>query len=154
MYYLRSCNCLKLSRKYVARMFPFQYSNQYNELTKDCYPVSATLTRHLINTKLKKHIDLELPSVQTRYMSMLLYLDDIPRSDNILAGLFTWALLAGYIVFLGTFTSIRNSKTMKAPGNSKVEGFVVKGVQNVSLLWVAALCCFIGASGMCWLWWR
>ena len=97
----------------------------------------------------------DIPSVQTRYMSMLLHLDEIPRLDTILAGLFTWVLLAGYVVFPGTFTSLRNSKTVKNAGsNSNAEKTVVNTVQNVPLLWLAAICCIIGALGMCWLWWR
>lgn len=42
-----------------------------------------------------------VPSVQTRYMEMLLHLDKIPRLDNILASVFTWILLAGFLVIPG-----------------------------------------------------
>jgi hypothetical protein len=37
-------------------------------------------------------------SVQTRYMTMLLGLDTIPRLHNILVSFFTWILLAGFVV--------------------------------------------------------
>ncbi|KAL8371682.1 hypothetical protein RB595_001470 [Gaeumannomyces hyphopodioides] len=47
----------------------------------------------------------QTPSFQTRYMHMLLALDKIPRLHNILASVFTWTLLAGFVVFPGAFTS-------------------------------------------------
>ncbi|CZT08633.1 uncharacterized protein RAG0_13624 [Rhynchosporium agropyri] len=52
------------------------------------------------------------PPLQTRYIDMLLQLDTIPKLHNILAGVFSWLLLAGYLVLPGTFTSIRNSRTL------------------------------------------
>ena len=88
--------------------------------------------------------------VQTRYMRMLLQLDDIPTLHNVLAGFFSWILLAGYIVFPGTFTSLRNSNSLD---KSKPGMVVQETVKNVPLLWVAALCCITGSFGMCWLWW-
>jgi len=96
-----------------------------------------------------------LPSVQTRYMKMLLHLDEIPRLHTMLAGLFTWVLLAGYIVFPGTFTSLRNSKAVKdATSAGTSASMLVNTVQNVPLLWLAAICCIVGVLGMVWLWWR
>ena len=56
------------------------------------------------------------PSVQTRYVDMLLHLDTIPRLDNILASLFTWLLLAGYLVFPATFISLSESKALSQVG--------------------------------------
>lgn len=41
-------------------------------------------------------------------MNMLLALDGIPRLDNLLASFFTWILLAGFVLFPGTFTSLEN----------------------------------------------
>lgn len=95
-----------------------------------------------------------LPSVQSRYMQMLLHLDEIPRLHTMLAGLFTWVLLAGYIVFPGTFTSLRNSKAVKDAANTEASAkMLVNTVQNVPLLWLAAICCIMGVLGMIWLWW-
>lgn len=45
----------------------------------------------------------------TRYMNMLLALDDIPQLHNIMAGFFTWILLAGFVLFPGTFTSLQEA---------------------------------------------
>lgn len=41
--------------------------------------------------------------IQTRYMKMLLEQNKIPSIHNLQASLFTWLLLAGYLVFPGTF---------------------------------------------------
>jgi hypothetical protein len=87
------------------------------------------------------------PPLQTRYIDMLLQLDKIPRLHNILVGIFTWLLLAGYLVLPGTFTSIRNSRAL-SDGASKVGKVVVKAVQNLPLLWVAGFCCAIASLGM------
>lgn len=90
----------------------------------------------------------------SQYMKMLLQLDKIPELHNILASIFTWLLLAGYIVLPGTFTSLRNSRTLADQGG-KAGKAVVKAVQNLPLLGVAIYCCVAGAIGMfClgWLW--
>ena len=94
----------------------------------------------------------ERPPFSTKYMDMLLELDTISTLHNILAGAFTWLLLAGFVFLPGTFTSIVNSPTLKT-GAGKAGKAVVKTVQNLPLLGVAAACCLIGASGMSWLWW-
>ncbi|KAF5361860.1 hypothetical protein D9756_002179 [Leucocoprinus leucothites] len=45
------------------------------------------------------------PSARSQYMQMLLALDDIPFIYGICASAFTWILLAGFILFPGTFTN-------------------------------------------------
>ncbi|KAH8756143.1 hypothetical protein BGZ57DRAFT_909417 [Hyaloscypha finlandica] len=90
-------------------------------------------------------------SVQTRYMDMLLALDTIPRLHNILASFFTWILLAGFVIFPGTFTSLSTSD--KINGNHTAAE-VLKSIKHVQLLVIAGVCCGIGAGGMIWLWWR
>lgn len=90
----------------------------------------------------------------TRYMNMFLQLDHIPQLHNIYAFISTYILLAGYIVFPGTFTSIRNSSTVEGvAGKSHAGQTVFKAVQNVPLLVIAAMCCVAGVVGMCLLWW-
>lgn len=98
-------------------------------------------------------------SIKTRYMTMLLDLDTIPRLHNILASFFTWILLAGYLVFPGTFTSLQDeTTTIPVIGNSTTtetaEKVFLKHVKNAPLLWIAGFCCGIGVVGMGWLWWR
>ena len=46
--------------------------------------------------------------MDTQYVNMLLALDDIPNLHNLLAAFFNWILLAGFILFPGTFTSLKN----------------------------------------------
>ncbi|CAE7105293.1 unnamed protein product [Rhizoctonia solani] len=101
------------------------------------------------------------PSANTRYMNMLLELDAVPRFHNMLASLirhvrasfFTWILLAGFVIFPGTFTSIQQLD-MDDPTRSDAERWILIRVKNVPLLVIAGLCCAIGASGMIWLWHR
>ena len=100
-----------------------------------------------------------VPSVQTRYMEMLLHLDQIPRLHNILASVFTWILLAGFLVIPGTFTSFKNSAAFKnAEDNDSnaVAHAILSSVKNVGLVWVSGAFCLIGGFGCLWLWfmWR
>lgn len=91
-------------------------------------------------------------TLQTRYMEMLLSLDKIPRLHNILASFFGWILLAGFIVFPGTFTSIRDlSDDPELAAKSPTASAVLGHVQNVPLLVIAAISCGIGAAGLSWL---
>jgi len=48
---------------------------------------------------------------------------------NILAALFSWLTLAGYVVIPGTFTSLRDSEKL---GNSESGRVVQNAVQNTS----------------------
>jgi hypothetical protein len=93
------------------------------------------------------------PPPPTSYTEMVLGMDNIPRLHNILAGCFSWLLLAGYIVLPGTFASIQNSRTL-SDGAGKAGKLVVKAVQNAPLLYVAAFMCGISTGGMCWLWFK
>jgi hypothetical protein len=92
-------------------------------------------------------------SVQTRYMEMLLAVDTIPRLHNILSSFFTWLLLAGFLVFPGTFTSIQQLET-NPNFQSKTDTEILNSVKHVSLLIVAGISSGLGALGMIWLWWR
>ncbi|EUC39966.1 hypothetical protein COCMIDRAFT_110018, partial [Bipolaris oryzae ATCC 44560] len=67
---------------------------------------------------------------------------------NILATIFLWTLLAGFVVFPGTFTSLQNTSSL----NSSVLGRVVqRTIQNIPLLTVAALFFILGTAGIGWL---
>jgi hypothetical protein len=48
----------------------------------------------------------------TKYVNMLLALDKISGFHNILASFFVWILLAGFVLFPGTFTSLQNQKVI------------------------------------------
>lgn len=85
----------------------------------------------------------------TRYTNMLLALDRIPRLDNLLASFFTWLLLAGFVLFPGTFASLQ---TVSVGGTVTVEA--LHAIQHVSLFVIAWICTGIAAMGMIWLWWK
>ena len=92
------------------------------------------------------------PPLSSRYIDMLLQLDKIPVLYNILSSIFTWLLLAGYMVFPATFSSIRNSQAL-ANRAGKAGKLVSTAVQHIPLLYLAAICCVCGAAGMSWLGW-
>ncbi|KIK26230.1 hypothetical protein PISMIDRAFT_22602 [Pisolithus microcarpus 441] len=85
---------------------------------------------------------------QTRYVEMLLDLDDVPTKDKVLAGFFTWILLAGFILFPGTFATWAD----KPPNTTEHE--VAAIINNVPLLVIAWVCTGVGAVGMVLLWWQ
>jgi len=95
------------------------------------------------------------PSANTRYMDMLLDLDSVPRWHNITVAICAWLLLAGFVIFPGTFTSIQNINP-EADGYTDVERWIVTHIRNLPLLVVAGVCCGIGALGMIGFWvrWR
>lgn len=98
-----------------------------------------------------------VPSVQTRYMEMLLHLDKIPRLHNIAASAFTWIMLAGFLVVPGTYTKIQTSETFKNannPDDSGVAHDIVRSIANIGLLWVSGFLALVGTLGCFYLWFR
>ncbi|EAU86740.2 hypothetical protein CC1G_06501 [Coprinopsis cinerea okayama7 len=87
----------------------------------------------------------------TRYVNMLLALDDIPHWYNLLASFFTWVLLAGFLLFPGTFTSLQQ---IAEETDDELRRRILTAVTHVPLYIIAWLCCGVGAVGMIWLWWR
>lgn len=72
----------------------------------------------------------------TRYVNMLLALDDIPNYWNLLASFFTWILLAGFLLFPGTFNSWREEQAEAAGAggvSEQVKGAVLDVVSHVPL---------------------
>ena len=90
--------------------------------------------------------------VMTDYDHMCKESNKIPKLHNILAYFFTWILLAGFIVFPGTFTRLRTATSLTTEAG-RAGQVVQAAVQNVQLIYIAAICCFVGAAGMCRLWW-
>ena len=68
--------------------------------------------------------------MDTQYVNMLLALDDIPPQDNLLAKFFTWILLAGFVLFPGTFSSIQNIPSSALNGT---EEQILGRVRNLPL---------------------
>jgi hypothetical protein len=92
-------------------------------------------------------------SMQTPYMVMCIQADQARRRYTIGAAIFTWLVLAGYLVVPNTFTSLQSSKTLS---DTKGGQILQSTVQNVKLLPLAGALCLIGTVGSCWLWsrWR
>lgn len=92
-------------------------------------------------------------SEHSRYVQMLLHQDDIPLLHNILAAVFVWLLLAGFLVFPGTFTSLQKSveghdaKTL----SDQAARLIVTSIKNIPLLVIAAIMCGISSFGMLYL---
>lgn len=88
-------------------------------------------------------------------MQMLLDLDSVPRWHNILVAICAWLLLAGFVIFPGTFTSIQSIDEQDT-GFNNIERWILTQVKNLPLLVVAGVCCGLGAFGMIcfWIRWR
>lgn len=84
---------------------------------------------------------------------MLLGLDDVSPFHNILASLFVWILLAGYIVFPATFNKLQKDD-LDAKADTDLKQQALDTVRNVPLLYIAAFACGIGVAGSLWLWWK
>lgn len=90
-------------------------------------------------------------TLQTRYMEMLLDLDKVPRLHNILAAFFGWLLLAGFVVFPGTFTSVQEELAEdpdSTASTAAARAGLLGQVSNLPLLIVAAVACGLGAVGL------
>lgn len=89
-------------------------------------------------------------TIHSRYVQMLLDVDEIPLSHSILASFFVWLLLAGFLVFPGTFTTIQKSIESKHPQEwgDETTGKIFKSVKNIPLLVIAAVACGVSAIGM------
>jgi len=88
-------------------------------------------------------------------MQMLLDLDAVPKWHNLAVAIAAWILLAGFVIFPGTFTSIQNINEEDTSIDG-VEKWVLSRVKNLPLLVVAGICCGMGALGMIsfWIRWR
>lgn len=105
--------------------------------------------------RLPRPLSTNPPRSQSRYVTMLLELDEIPRRHNFYASLLTWLILAGYIVFPGTFTSLKSSNSVQEAASETYAGkTILDSVQNASLLWIAGACCLFGVVGIALLWKR
>jgi len=75
-------------------------------------------------------------------------LEEIPVKSYFFASIFTWIMLAGFLVLSSSFSSLEEIKTDS--GELKE---VLQVIRNIPLLTVAYCCCAFGAIGMCCLWW-
>jgi hypothetical protein len=124
--------------------------------TKINFPPTAVLSSQAKDlywplTQEEKREAYQVPTMQTPYMVMSLQANEAPRLDNLLAAVYSWITLAGFIVLPGTFTSLGNSESL---GDIKGGKLVQDAVHNIPLLPLAGICCLVGTIGSCWLWWK
>ena len=79
--------------------------------------------------------------IMTDYDLMCLKSRDISTLHNLLASFYTWILLTGFVVFSGTFTSLRNAT------RSIAEAAILAELQK-GLIVIVAICSSIEVVGM------
>lgn len=85
----------------------------------------------------------------SKYNDLIVESYNTPDKFNILAAASLWTLLAGFVVFPATFTSLQNASSL----SSSVPGRVVqRTIQNVPLLVMAVFFLVLGMVGVGWLW--
>lgn len=88
-----------------------------------------------------------------QYTQMLRQADqEIATYYFILAGFFSWLLLAGFLVSPSTFSSNSQLHILEKAGDLGTT--VAATVRHVPLLYIAAFCCLIAVAGLGSLWWR
>ncbi|KAI3571434.1 hypothetical protein IWW34DRAFT_291847 [Fusarium oxysporum f. sp. albedinis] len=85
------------------------------------------------------------------YERMVVESHEVPLRWNFLASISNWLLLAGFIVFPGTFTSISRSRLLDHNQAGRV---IQRAVRNVPLLYIGSLSCIVGILGILWAWWN
>jgi hypothetical protein len=86
---------------------------------------------------------------------MLLELDYIPWFYNTAASAAHWALLAGYLVIPGTFTSLQKSDFLTEGLEANRAGkAVLSTIQNPPLLAIACFLMVLGSGIISWLTWE
>jgi hypothetical protein len=89
-------------------------------------------------------------TMETPYMAKSTQANQAPTWDNIRAAFFSWLTLAGYVVFPGTFTSLKTSQTLA----SSTGGRIIQYTLKKGLLAIAGACCLFGTVGTSWLWYK
>ncbi|KAH8800716.1 hypothetical protein F5884DRAFT_890323 [Xylogone sp. PMI_703] len=111
--------------------------------------LSQYLGKHLGHGRLKHQPLLVNDWVKMKVQIPKVYFHMV--STDHLARLFTWLLLAGFIVLPVTFTSLHDSNALKSIGKA---GKVVSNVvENIPILVIAWICFGFGIVGVAWLWW-
>jgi hypothetical protein len=91
-------------------------------------------------------------TIETTYAQMLREEEEMDLMFNIAVSAANWALLAGYLVVPGTFTSLQSSDKMeRALQANKAGRTVLRTIQNPPLLSIA--CCLLlgGIAAFLWL---
>lgn len=84
-----------------------------------------------------------------KYNNLIVQSYYTPEKFNILAAASLWTVLAGFVVFPSTFTSLQNSSSLS---NSVPGRAVQRTIQNIPLLVMAIFFFVVGMIGVAWLW--
>ncbi|GIJ89517.1 hypothetical protein Asppvi_008459 [Aspergillus pseudoviridinutans] len=97
----------------------------------------------------------ETTTGHSRYIQMLLQVQDMPWVYNVIASVAHWVLLAGYLVVPGTFTSLqRSDKIEQALADNGAGKAILGTIQNPPLLVIACVLSAMGAALLAWLSWE
>ncbi len=136
-----------------ANSFPSSLHSFYLSFRKVLYSFvsfSIIICRKRIAMPTDSNTSEDLPPepmlTMTDYERMCLKSHEIPTLHNFLASFSIWILLAGFVVFPGTFTSLRNATRSTAEA-------VILGQLQRGLVVIAGLCCGVGVVGILRLWW-
>lgn len=108
--------------------------------------VAADLVPTLINytpwTKL---------AMSSAYERMVIQANEVPFQWRLGASAASWTVLAGFFIFPGTFTSLKQSEILKYSHEGRD---IHNAVQNILLLPFASFCYLVGVIGLGYLWSR
>jgi len=87
----------------------------------------------------------------TKYDEQILQIDKVIEPWYfIAAGVFTWLLLAGFLMSPSTYASVQESKALTETG--AVGKSLMTAVRNVPLIYLACFACLIATVGLAILW--
>ncbi|KAF3346058.1 Sulfite reductase [NADPH] flavoprotein component [Verticillium dahliae VDG2] len=90
------------------------------------------------------------PARISPYDTMVVESHQVQSRYNILAAVFNWLVLAGFVVFPATFASLSRVGVLN---NSPTGRAVQSAIRNIPLLYICAFACVLGGLGLAWLWW-
>lgn len=86
-----------------------------------------------------------------QYYAMMVQMDqDIGMQYAVLAGGFSWLLLAGFLLSPATYASARYVDTLEKTGLPVA--FSIGAIRNVPIIVLACVACLTATSGLGWLW--
>lgn len=102
-------------------------------------------TAHLCKTRVQRHYESHRP----QYQKMVLEAEGgIALIYFILAGFFSWLLLAGFLISPSTYASVRDLEVPAGVGKS-----IFDTVRHLPLAIIASVACALATIGMLLLWW-
>jgi predicted histidine transporter YuiF (NhaC family) len=85
------------------------------------------------------------------YTEMVVGVSDIKIQHSILAGICTWSLLAGYIVFPSAYGAVHNSHVLDKTGD--VGKYIQTVADKIPYIFIGSFFCCLSTAGLLWLWW-